>query len=70
MKAFNTQSYSRAVEFIYIGNEHTEEDLNNFLESNIGESVGGYNYAYNDEAAFKLREELKVDCVPVVIVLD
>ena len=51
LSRFNTTTYSRTIEFIYIGNEQSEEELAHYLEKELGESVGGYHYAFNDEAA-------------------
>jgi len=32
--------------------------------------MGGYHFDFNDLHSIKLREELNIDCVPMIVVLD
>jgi hypothetical protein len=71
LKEFNTQEYSRTMEFIYVGNEQSQEELQEFIDKDLGGgAVGGYHFEFNEEQALQLRAELRADCVPMVIVLD
>lgn len=58
------------MELIYIGNEQSQEELIAFIDKQLGGTLGGYYFAFNEEQSFQLRAELKADCVPLVVVLD
>lgn len=66
----------RLVDFIYIGNEQSEEELVRFLSDyvyhidHLGHKSGGFHFSFNDENALRFREQLRIDCVPVVVVLN
>lgn len=39
------------MEFIYIGNEQSQEELQAFIDKHLGGNLGGYYYAFNEEQA-------------------
>ena len=54
-----------------MGNEQSEEELKEFEKKHLyGAGIGGYHFKFNDEHSLRLRDELKIDCVPVVVILD
>jgi len=72
LRYFNKDPLTPVMQFIYVGNEGSEEELKALRDKmDIGGSAtGGYHFAFNDEKAIELREKLKIEGVPAVVVLD
>ncbi|CDW89362.1 UNKNOWN [Stylonychia lemnae] len=58
---------------IYLSNDEDEEELQkfygNFLKP-FNDSMDGYHFPFNDPRIMKIREQCKIDCVPVIMVFD
>ena len=54
---------------LYISNDESESELNKFVESHI-DPINACYFQLGDHRIQKIRNELKIDCLPVVVVLD
>lgn len=68
LKQQNTEG-SKLVELLYVSNDDSEEEMLQFMDKYL-QGVSIVHIPWRDDRIMELREHYKIDCVPVLVVLD